>query len=89
MCRLYGRACHKPLINSYTMKKILIILLAFLSPPFYGDNGGMDSLRQEKVYVHMDKPFYLVGDTIWMKGYLVDARTHRNRMSGAVFCMWN
>lgn len=44
----------------------------------------MDSLRQEKVYVHMDKPFYLVGDTIWMKGYLVDARTHRNRMSGAV-----
>lgn len=51
--------------------------------------GGWDSLRQEKVYVHMDKPFYLVGDTIWMKGYLVDARTHRNRMSGAVFCMWN
>ena len=39
----------------------------------------MDSLRQEKVYVHMDKPFYLVGDTIWMKGYLVDTRTHRNR----------
>ena len=60
-----------------------------ISSFFYGDNGGMDSLRQEKVYVHMDKPFYLVGDTIWMKGYLVDARTHRNRMSGAVFCMWN
>lgn len=78
MYRLYGRTCHKPLINSYTMKNIFIKLLAFLSPPFlYGVNVGMDSLRQEKVYVHMDKPFYLVGDTIWMKGYLVDMRTHR------------
>lgn len=80
MYRLCGRTCHKPLINSYTMKNIFIILLAFLSPPFlYGVNVGMDSLKQEKVYVHMDKPFYLVGDTIWMKGYLVDMRTHREQ----------
>ncbi|WP_291528737.1 hypothetical protein [Bacteroides sp. UBA939] len=33
---------------------------------------------QEKVYFHTDKPFYLKGDTIWLKGYLVNARTHKN-----------
>ena len=32
---------------------------------------------QEKVYLHTDKPYYLKGDTIWLKGYLVDAQTHR------------
>ena len=32
---------------------------------------------QEKVYLHTDKPFYLVGDTIWLKGYLVNAQTHK------------
>lgn len=32
--------------------------------------------RQEKVYLHVDKPYYFVGDTIWLKTYLVDAITH-------------
>lgn len=30
---------------------------------------------QEKVYLHLDKPFYAVGDEIWFKAYLVDAKT--------------
>jgi hypothetical protein len=25
---------------------------------------------QEQIYVHTDKPYYYVGDTIWMKGYV-------------------
>ncbi|SEM86976.1 TonB-dependent Receptor Plug Domain [bacterium A37T11] len=25
---------------------------------------------QEKVYLHLDKPYYAVGDTIWFKGYV-------------------
>lgn len=35
--------------------------------------------KQEKIYVQTDKPFYLMGDTIWMKGYLVDAKTHKEQ----------
>ena len=33
-------------------------------------------LAQEKVYLHTDKPAYASGDTIFLKGYLVDAITH-------------
>lgn len=35
------------------------------------------SMPQEKSYLHIDKPYYLTGDTIWLKGYLVDAVTHK------------
>ncbi|MEX0289532.1 MAG: hypothetical protein AB3N14_10525, partial [Flavobacteriaceae bacterium] len=31
----------------------------------------------EKVYVHTDKDFYLPGDTMWFKVYLVDGATHK------------
>ncbi|MFT4031578.1 MAG: TonB-dependent receptor plug domain-containing protein [Siphonobacter sp.] len=31
---------------------------------------------QEKVYLHLDKPYYSVGETIWLKGYLFDGSTH-------------
>lgn len=30
---------------------------------------------QEKVHLHLDKPYYGVGDDIWFKAYVVDART--------------
>jgi len=29
-----------------------------------------DNYPQEKVYLHMDKPYYTVGDDIWFKGYV-------------------
>ncbi|PST84736.1 TonB-dependent receptor [Pedobacter yulinensis] len=29
---------------------------------------------QEKVHLHLDKPYYAVGDDIWFKAYVVDAR---------------
>ncbi|MCB0629242.1 MAG: hypothetical protein R2824_02720 [Saprospiraceae bacterium] len=32
----------------------------------------------EKVYAGHDKPFYLPGDTIWCKIYLLEGRTHRS-----------
>ena len=52
-------------------------------------NSTSDSLRydistiinfkspQEKLFVHMDKTFYLAGETIWFKVYVVDAASHR------------
>ena len=39
--------------------------------------ANMASMPQEKSYLHLDKPYYLTGDTIWLKGYLVDAVTHK------------
>ena len=32
-------------------------------------------LPAEKLFVHLDKPYYVVGDTIWFKAYLLDAST--------------
>lgn len=29
---------------------------------------------QEKVYLHLDKPYYAIGDDIWFKAYIVDAK---------------
>lgn len=30
---------------------------------------------QEKVYLHLDKPYYAVGDNIWFKAYVIDGKT--------------
>lgn len=30
---------------------------------------------QEKVHLHLDKPYYAVGDDIWFKAYIVDTKT--------------
>lgn len=32
---------------------------------------------QEKVFVHLDRPLYLVGETIWFKTFCVDASLHQ------------
>ncbi|ARS41859.1 hypothetical protein CA265_20250 [Sphingobacteriaceae bacterium GW460-11-11-14-LB5] len=40
----------------------------------------------EKVYLHLDKTYYLAGDTIWLKGYTVDARTSLpSKKSGVLY----
>ncbi|MCE6988362.1 hypothetical protein [Dyadobacter sp. CY323] len=32
---------------------------------------------QEKLYVHVDRPFYLVGETIWFKAYNLNGASHK------------
>lgn len=32
---------------------------------------------QEKAHVHLDRNHYVAGDTIWLRGYLVNSTTHR------------
>jgi hypothetical protein len=32
---------------------------------------------QEKAYLHTDKPYYVAGETLWFKAYLVEALTNR------------
>ncbi|GAA4808233.1 hypothetical protein GCM10023231_41900 [Olivibacter ginsenosidimutans] len=39
----------------------------------------------EKVYVHLDKPYYAVGDTIWFKVYVTDGNQRPSLQSGAVY----
>ena len=34
-------------------------------------------LHQEKLWLHLDKPYYGAGDKIWFKAYLVDATEHK------------
>ncbi|MEO6686679.1 MAG: TonB-dependent receptor plug domain-containing protein [Dyadobacter sp.] len=31
---------------------------------------------QEKAYLHLDKPYYVAGDTLWFKAYLVEGSVH-------------
>ena len=38
---------------------------------------GIRSQQQEKLWLHLNQPYYAAGDTIWFKGYLVDAMNHR------------
>ena len=41
---------------------------------------------QEKVYLHTDKPYYMVGDTIWFKAYVTIGSKHQlSALSGAVY----
>ena len=41
---------------------------------------------QEKVYLHTDKPYYALGDTIWFKAYVtVGSRHQLSALSGAIY----
>lgn len=40
-------------------------------------NAYQREFPQEKVYLHCDRPYYALGETIWFKGYLFDAASHR------------
>jgi hypothetical protein len=45
-----------------------------------------DSIPQEKMYLHMDKPYYAINDTIWFKGYLTTGSRHQlSAISGAAY----
>ncbi|WP_256005042.1 TonB-dependent receptor [Pedobacter deserti] len=45
-----------------------------------------ESNPQEKVYLHTDRPYYLVGDTIWFKAYVtLGAKNQLSGHSGAVY----
>ena len=38
----------------------------------------MERIPKEKLYLHLDKPFYGAGAKIWFKGYLVNATNHQD-----------
>jgi hypothetical protein len=75
----------------YTLKRTFIYLCFLLALPLLvaGQEDPMltsmkqrfglytDRALQEKLYVHLDRPFYLVGETMWFKAYLLNGATHR------------
>lgn len=38
------------------------------------------TVPQSKLYLHLDKPYYQATDSIWFKGYLVNATNHKANM---------
>lgn len=81
------------------MKRSALLYFLFLFMiPFQGFSQNMleqiinpleqwaDRFPQEKVYIHMDRPYYTSGDTIWMKAYIMAGGRHQlSAISGAVY----
>ncbi|GGK89392.1 MG2 domain-containing protein [Rufibacter glacialis] len=63
------------------------LLAAFVSPAWQQNDvinrvvAKLTTLHnkypQEKVYLHLDKPYYAAGEDIWFKAYLVNAHSHQ------------
>ncbi|RZK81776.1 MAG: TonB-dependent receptor [Pedobacter sp.] len=76
---------------------ILVILCAFALNAYRGDDDPFsailkrmesynDKYAQEKVHLHLDKPYYAVGDDIWFKAYVINTLTSKpSQISGALF----
>ena len=46
----------------------------------------LDIFPQEKIHLHTDKPYYLAGEPVWFRAYVVDAATHvPSFSSGSVY----
>jgi hypothetical protein len=57
-----------------------------LNKPAFALQRWTDSIPQEKAYLHMDKPYYALGDTIWFKGYITAGSSHQlSERSAAVY----
>jgi len=77
-------------MKEYLKKLSVVILLMMSTVPLMAQvSGGVltDSIKknfirqsiifpQEKVYVQNDKPYYVTGENIWFRAYLVDAVSH-------------
>ncbi len=65
---------------------ILLGLFCALSPPSRAQSPGEEiqarftnfqtSFPQEKVFLHLDRPSYLLGESIWFRAYLAEAQAH-------------
>jgi hypothetical protein len=73
------------------MKHAIIIILAIASLGFSPIQAQTENQKSslveikknsdlpfEKVYLHLDRPYYSAGDDIWIKAYLVDAMTNES-----------
>src|SRR5258706_3050869 len=65
-----------------------ILLCFFQSSPIFGQQDGLNDLTkkfktnlpdrfQEKLFVHIDRTFFLTGESMWFKIYLVDRNSNK------------
>ncbi|MCD8261547.1 MAG: hypothetical protein LUD15_08690 [Bacteroides sp.] len=47
----------------------------------------LQNTPQEKLYLHLDKPFYGAGDTIWFKAYLQNAVSYKSDAKSNYFIL--
>jgi hypothetical protein len=82
-----------PLLRTRSMpllraRSIPLLIALAVSLPAAAQEAGRDSLQtafshyqsqtpQEKLFVHIDRSFYLAGETIWFSLYEIDARSNR------------
>jgi hypothetical protein len=62
------------------MKKVSLFFLMFLYCFIaYGQSGDnfIKTLNREKTYLHFDKPYYAIGDTIYFKAYVTLGPKHK------------
>lgn len=69
----------------FTISMLTLVCIVSLSAFIKADDPFTELLKkletftrknhQEKVYLHLDKPYYAIGDDIWFKAYVVDAST--------------
>ncbi|MEX2232303.1 MAG: hypothetical protein WD824_09090 [Cyclobacteriaceae bacterium] len=72
------------------MKKILSVFILYILFAFaaFAQENPLDTLikkfgqyrevaLQEKIYAHLDRSFYLTGETLWFKIYMVDGGFHK------------
>lgn len=69
--------------NTTALISILLFYFSSLSAQQIQDTiiahfNILEKVSQEKLYLHLDKPFYGAGEKIWFKGYLVNAVTHQD-----------
>ncbi|RFZ84415.1 hypothetical protein DYU05_01970 [Mucilaginibacter terrenus] len=70
-------------ISTYLLSAICFILLAsaasdedWLTALLYKLDVIRTSYPQEKVHLHTDKPYYAIGDDVWIKAYVVNAENN-------------
>ena len=73
-----------------TVSLIAVFAFRFDDDPFSAILKKMEvyskAYQQEKVYIHLDKPYYAVGDDIWFKAYVMNAQTSKpSDISGALY----
>lgn len=70
------------------IKSTLLLLSIGLTFPFAGKAQVLESIKnsfgqyheqvlQEKIFVHTDKTFYMAGEIVWFKVYVVDATSNK------------
>lgn len=70
-------------LRTHTPVLLLLMMLSVTSgaqdfTPFVSEklSSYRSKFPPEKAYLHMDKPYYATGDTLWFKAYLVEGSIH-------------